>query len=1058
MLRALVHFSLRFRGVVVALAVLLLGYGLYVASRTRLDVFPEFAPPMVIIQTEAPGLSPEEVEQLVTRPIENALNGSPGLATVRSQSIQNLSVVTLIFAENADVFRVRQLVAERLAQVELPQGVNRPKIGPLTSSTACILAVGLSSTNRTLMDLRTFADWTLKPRLLGVPGVAQVTVFGGDVRQYQIQVRPEQLVAHRLGLNDVLTAARKATVVRGAGFVENANQRVVLRTIGQAFNPAQLGEVVVAHHEGRSVRLKDVADVVEAPAPKFGDAQFNGVSGVVMLVFSQYGANTLDVTRAVERELVEMQPVFAAERIQVNPSLFRPAKFIELSLHKLNVALLLGGVLVLVVLFGFLLNWRTALISFASIPLSLLAAVVVLDRLGVSLNTLTLGGFAIAIGVVVDDAIIDVENILRRLRENRSLAAPRSVFDVILNASLEVRSAVVYATFIVALVFLPVFLMSGVAGKLFTPLATAFILATMASLVVALTVTPALCLLLLGRTELHTEPRYLGWLKAKHRAWLETFTSHPRAVIGVALALALAAAATLPFFGGEFLPEFREGHFIVHMAALPGTSVQESIRLGKQVAAELLKNPHIKSVAQLAGRAENSEDTWGTHYSELHVELAPLSGKEGELVVAEIREALVKFPGLSFKVMPFLAERIEETISGATAQVAVNVIGDDLDLIDRKAEEVRQVLAAVPGATDVQMETEPGTPEVTVRLRPERLLAFGFQPAEVLESIETAYQGAVVAQSYQGNRVVDVSVILAERDRREPERVGDLLLRSSEGTRVPLRELADIEAGNGRSLIVHEGAQRRQQVTCNVTGRDLTSFVADAKRAVAEKVQFPSGVYAVFRGSAEQQATAQREILIHSVIAGAGIILLLALVFRTGRNLLLVLANLPFALIGGVLAIFALGGMLSIGTLVGLVTLFGISTRNSIMLISHYEHLVTAEGCVWNLETALRGARERLVPILMTALVTALGLLPLAIGFGEPGHEIESPMAIVILGGLLTSTVLNLLVLPTLALRHGRFEDRAVPPSDLMASPKQLQKLANPKGFSEPPAPNHTLS
>lgn len=1029
MLRAFVHFSLQFRGVVVALAVLLLGYGLYIASRTRLDVFPEFAPPMVIIQTEAPGLSPEEVEQLVTRPIENALNGSPSLATVRSQSIQNLSVVTLIFAEAADIFRVRQLVAERLAQVQLPQGVKPPKIGPLTSSTARILAVGLASTNRTLMDIRTFADWTLKPRLLGMPGVARVDIFGGDVRQYQIQVKPEQLVAHELGLNDVLTAARNATAVRGAGFIENANQRVVLRTIGQAFSPAQLGEVVVAHREGRSVRLKDVADVVEAPEPKFGDAQFNGVNGVVVLVFSQYGANTLDVTRAAERDLAEMQPVFATEQIQVNPSLFRPAKFIELSLHNLNFALLLGGVLVLVVLFGFLLDWRTALISFASIPLSLLAAVIVLDRWGVSLNTLTLGGFAIAIGVVVDDAIIDVENILRRLRENRLLAAPHSVFAVILDASLEVRSAIVYATFIVALVFLPVFLMTGVAGKLFTPLATAFILATMASLVVALTVTPAMCLLFLGRTEPHIEPRYLGWLKGRHRAWLGAFTHHPRTVVGVALALAVAAAATLPFLGGEFLPEFREGHFIVHMAALPGTSVEESVRLGKQVAVELLKNPHIKSVAQQAGRAENSDDTWGTHYSELHVELAPLSGEEAEHAMAEIREVLLKFPGLSFKVMPFLAERIEETISGATAQVVVNVFGDDLDLMDRKAEEIREVLEAVPGATDVQMETEPGAPEVTVRLRPERLLAFGFQPAEVLDAIEVAYQGAVVAQSYQGNRVVDVNVILIERDRREAERVGDLLLRNNEGTRVPLRELADIEAGNGRSLVVHEGAQRRQQVACNVTGRDLTSFVADAKRAVAEKVQFPSGVYAVFRGSAEQQATAQREILIHSAIAGVGIIVLLAMVFRTGRNLLLVLANLPFALIGGVLAIFALGGLLSLGTLVGLVTLFGISTRNSIMLISHYEHLVTAEGCVWNLETALRGAGERLVPILMTALVTALGLLPLAIGFGEPGHEIESPMAIVILGGLLTSTVLNLLVLPALALRYGRFEKSAPNPS-----------------------------
>ena len=1034
MLRALVRFSLQFRGVVIALAVLLLGYGLYVASRARLDVFPEFAPPMVIIQTESPGLSPEQVEQLVTRPLENALNGSPSLNDVRSRSLQNLSVVILTFAEDADVFRVRQMVAERLAQVHLPQGVAQPKLGPLTSSTSLILAVGLAPTNTTLMELRTFADWTLKPRLLAVPGVAHVDIFGGEVRQYQVQVKPEQLVAHKLGLNDVLNAARGATAVRGAGFVENSNQRIMLRTVGQAFTPEQLGEVVVSHHEGRSVRLKNVADVVEAPEPKFGDAQFNGASAVIMLVFSQYGANTLDVTRAVQRELAEMQPLFATERIEVNPALFRPAKFIELSLHNLKVALLLGGGLVLVVLFGFLLDWRTALISFISIPISLLAAVVVLDRWDVNLNTLTLGGFAIAIGVVVDDAIIDVENILRRLRENLSRKTPHTVFDVILDASLEVRSAVVYATFIVALVFLPVFLMTGIAGKLFTPLASAFILATMASLVVALTVTPALCLVLLGRTEPHTEPRYLIWLKARHRIWLETFTRHPRVVIGVALALALGAAATLPFFGGEFLPEFREGHFIVHMAALPGTSVAESIRLGKEIAKELLKNPLIKSVSQQCGRADNGEDAWGPHYSELHVELGPLSAQQAESAAGEIRETLGRFPGVSFKVMPFLAERIEETISGATAQVVVNVFGEDLDAIDRKAEEIRAVLASVPGAIDVEMETEPGTPEVAVHLRPDRLLAFGFQPVEVLEAIETSYQGTVVAQSFQGNRVVDVNVILTERDRQEAERIGDLLLRSSQGTRVPLRELADIEAGNGRSVVVHEGAQRRQQVTCNVEGRDLTSFVSAVKRAVAEKVQFPSGVYASFRGSAEQQEKARREILIHSAIAGAGIIILLAMVFRTGRCLLLVLANLPFALIGGVLAIFALGGTLSIGTLVGLVTLFGISTRNSIMLISHYEHLVTVEGCTWNLETALRGAGERLVPILMTALVTALGLVPLAIGVGEPGHEIESPMAIVILGGLLTSTVLNLLVLPSLALPLARFE------------PKRPERLAETSG------------
>jgi Cu/Ag efflux pump CusA len=514
-------------------------------------------------------------------------------------------------------------------------------------------------------------------------------------------------------------------------------------------------------------------------------------------------------------------------------------------------------------------------------------------------------------------------------------------------------------------------------------------------------------------------------LKGRYRRLLEAVTARPRLVIGAALGLCLGALATLPFFGGAFLPDLREGHFIVHMSAVPGTSLQESLRLGQRVTQELLRNPRIRSVAQQIGRAEKSDDTWGTHYTEMHVDLKPLAAAEAESVQTEIRQVLTKFPGVYFSIKTFLTERVEETLSGAGAQVVVNVFGEDLDLLDRKAQEVARVLAKIEGAVDVQVASPPGMPEVVVRLRPERLKQFGFQPVDVLDAVQTGYQGTVVGQTYEGNRVFDVTVVLDQALRREPEGIGALTLRNTEGLQIPLRELAEVYPTTGRYAILHDGARRRQAVTCNVRGRDPASFVAEARKKVAAEVGFPAGVYPVFAGVTEARARAQRELLLHSVIAGTGIVLLLALVFRRARNLLLVLANLPFALVGGVLAVFMTGGWLSVGSLVGFVTLFGITMRNSIMMVSHFEHLVRAEGMRWGVEAALRGASERLVPVLATALVTGLGLLPIALGSGEPGREIEGPMAIVILGGLVTSTVLNVLVLPTLALRYGRFESDA---------------------------------
>ena len=1028
MIRWIVSHSLQFRGVVIALAAALVGYGAFIASRAKFDVFPEFAPPMVVVQTEAPGLSPEQVEALVTRPLETALNGTPQLAGIRSESIQGLSAITLTFEERADIFRARQLASERLSEAgsRLPAGVRAPRMGPLTASTSLALVLGLTSDKRTPMELRSFMDWTLRPRLLSVPGVAKVDVFGGEVRQMQIEVQPEKLLALRLGLGDVIAAARQATGVRGAGFVENRNQRVGLRTEGQALTPEQAGATVLKWDEGRAVRLRDAAVVREGPEPKSGDAQVNGVSGIVAGVHSAFGANTLEVTAGIERALEEMGPVLAAEGIKLHGRLFRPATFIERSLRHVNLSLLIGGGLVLAVLWVFLLDWRTAFISFASIPLSLLAGVVVLDRLGVSLNTLTLGGFAIAIGVVVDDAIIDVENILRRLRENAVRAEPRPVGRVVLEASLEVRSAVVYATFIVGLVFVPVLAMGGVGGRLFSPLAASFLLATAASLAVALSVTPALCLALLWRAGPHAEPRFLERLKAAHQRALMGVSRSPRLVTAGVVVMIAGAAATLPFYGGEFLPEFREGHLVLHQAAAPGSSLEHSIDMGKRVTAELLKDKRVLSVAQQAGRAELGEDTFGPHYSETHVELAELEGEEAEQIIADIRKPLLQFPGLSFKVMPFLVERMEETLSGATAGIVVKLHGDDLDALDQAARDVRRVMAGVRGAADVSADAHAGTPELVARLRPERAAELGFTPAAVMEAVEAAFQGAEAGQVFDGTRVTDVTVLLPAAERRDPERVGDLMLTSPAGLRAPLRDVADVFLAESRGAIVHEGARRRQQVTCNVAGRDSASFLAELKQRVRAGVVLPAGVYVAYGGSAEAQRGARRELLVHSLLAGAGIVMLLAVVFRNRRNLLLVLANAPFALAGGALAVFAGGGVLTVGSLVGFVTLFGISMRNSIMMISHFDHLVRHEGRPWNLQTAVRGAGERLAPILMTALVTGLGLLPLALGGGRAGGEIEGPMALVILGGLVTSTALNLLVLPVLALRHGEFE--AAPP------------------------------
>ena len=1024
LLNSVVRFSLRFRGIIIALSILFLGYGIYTLTQAKFGVFPEFAPPQAVIQTEAPGLSPEQVEVLVTQPVENAVNGIVGIESLRSRSIQGLSVVTATFKDGTNIFIDRQFVTERLSTLagQLPVGVKQPEMTPLVPSTGLTLVIGLTSVQKNPMQLRTFADWVLRRRLLSVAGVANVTVFGGDVKQFQIQVHPDELIKYNLSIEDVLNAAKRATAVEGSGFIENNNQRIVLQTEGQSLTAADIAKTIILHKDNMNITLGDVADVVVAPEPPIGGATIEGKPGVMMMIYGQYGTNTLEVTKNVEAALTNMQPAFKSEDINLI-NLFRPADFIHTALGNISASLILGAILVVVVLLLFLFNFRTAAISCTAIPLSLLAGIVALQSFGLTINTMTLGGLAIAIGEVVDDAVIDVENILRRLKENRSLENPRSIFRVALDASLEVRTAVIYATFAVVLIFIPILTLTGVAGKLFSPLGIAYIFSVLASLLVALTVTPALSLVLLGNQNYveRKESPFALWLKNKYKIILNKVEHNSRKVILTVIIITLAGFAALPFLGESFIPKLKEGHFIAHVAEVPGTSMNESIALGEKISTALMKLPFVQTVAQRVGRAEKGDDTWGTNYSEFEIQLKPVSSVEAEKAQEEIRKTLNSFVGINSGVNTFLTERMEETLSGYTSSVVLNIYGNDLNTLDRLAQNTAAVLSKVPGTVDLQIQSPPGMPQLTVHLRKDDLQRWGFDVKDVLDAVQTAYQGTDVGQVYDGNQVFAVSTILDSKDRESVNKVSNLLLKNSEGVYIRLSQLADVYETSGRYIILHDGARRVQTITCNVNGTDVVSFVKAARKKIDSSIKFPEGTYIEFGGTAAAQAKSRRELLVYSAIAGVGIILLIFIALKNLRNLFLVLSNLPFAFVGGIISVLLSGGQMSLGSMVGFITLFGITMRNSLMLISHYDHLVKHEGKEWNLETAILGASERLVPILMTALVTGLGLLPLAIGSGSAGKEIEGPLAIVILGGLATSTLLNLLVLPTLSLRFGRF-------------------------------------
>ncbi len=1015
-MRKLVGLSVGYRGIVLALSVVLLLFGSQVALRGRLDVLPEFVPPQVTVQTEAPGLAPEQIEALVTKPLENALSGIPATVKVTSESLSGLSVVSVVFEDSADVYLTRQGVAERLAELSgrLPAGVAAPRMSPLTSSTMDLLKVGLLSGKLSPRELRDVADWELRPRLLAVPGVARITVYGGEQQQILIELDPVKLTAADIAAPDVLGAARTALGVRGAGQIDLPSQRISIATAIAGDELQALESAVITTRGDRVVRIGDVAHVTQGAAIPFGDAVIQGKRGVLLSLSGQYGANTLDATHAVESVLQQALPGLRERGIYVYPTLHRPASFIETALGNLRNALAIGAVLIIFVLLVFLRDWRSALISFLAIPLSLLAAVIVLEHFGLALNTLTLGGFAVALGVLVDDAIIYLENIMRRLRENAVLPAPLSRLTVIRDASVEISSAVIFATGVILIVFVPVFLLSGVQGRFMMPLALAFSLSVVASLVVALTVTPALAALLLRTEDLRPESRWLAGLRHGHQRALSACAAHPRTTVGTLLVAIVAVLALVPHLAGEFMPSFREGHLVAQVSSrVSGTSLREMGLLGERLSADLLQLPFVATVEQQIGRAEQGEDTWGPERSEFHIELKPDPALDQDQAQDDVRAVFARYPAIQYEVLTFLGDRISESLSGETAQGVIQLRGPDLDSLERVAADVVQRISAVPGIADVQQGHTGVASQLGVNLLPQRLELYGLKAGEVLDVLQTAFAGTVVNQVYHGDRAIDVVARLPGSALADAGSVKNLTLRTPGGQFVRLGDLAEIQLTTGRASIRHEAGQRVSVVTFNAGTRAIQPVAADVQAILRQEATRYPAIWLEMSGEAQAQATTQRDLMTYSALALVLILIVLGAAFNRYAMAALVMLNLPFSLIGGVVALALTGQTLSLGALVGLVTVFGISARNAILLLAHYEQLLEQAGSAgWSRELVARGASERLLPVIMTALVTALGLIPLALAVGKAGNEIEAPLAIAVLGGLFSSTILCLVVLP----------------------------------------------
>jgi len=1013
-LAATVRASLTHPRIVTALALWVMLAGIAAFNGSRFDVFPDFAPPHVLVQTEAPGLDAAQVEARVTQPLERLLAGTENVKSLRSTSTQGLSAIQVVFERGGDPYRQRQVVTERLAEFtkQLPDGVGAPLLSPLSSSMEYLVHIGFTSEALSPAELRDLVQWTVKPQILAVPGVAQAQVFGGESRERVIEIDPLRMAAAGVGLDEVIEAVRRATRMQGGGFLETPTQRIVIQAHAPGVSAQALAQAVLSTRDGVPVRLGEVAQVRDGAEPRFGDALIGGMPGILVETSTQFGANTLQVTRALEARLDSMAPALAKQGVRYHPGLLRPASFIESAIEKLRNSLIIGALLVVAVLLVMLRDWRGALISFSAIPLTLLTCVWILSAASFSLNTMTLGGLVVAIGVVVDDAVIDVENILRRRRLEANGAGSGELF---LQASLEVRRPVFYATAAVAVAFLPILTMSGLQGAFFRPLSVAFLVAVVLSLVVAMSATPALCRLAMSRHRPLPEAGILQRCKRWQLAALEWLGPRPRMVLALLLISGVAGLIGLPLLGARLLPDFREDYLIVHASLRPGISLAEVRRIGLQISSRLAAVPGVKSVAEQIGRAENGQDPDTPNKSEFEVQIDPRHGRGAAQIDAAIRRVFDDYPNQLVEIYSVLAERIGETLSGESAPFTLSVIGSDLDLDDAVAERIEQVLRRVPGSGSVRSLVPPKQMELQVELDPQALALQGLQPADALLAVNAAYHGTPAGSIDLPDRSIPVVVRMAGG--ASPAMVGALLLRGAQGQQVPLASVARLQLVPARSLIDHQDGLRRQIVVATPSVSDQAGFARAARRAVEAGVTLPAGVFLRYGGAAETQAAAARELWLHSAGAFALIVLLLAAAFGHTRHVLVVLVALPSTLIGGVAAVALTGATLTLGSMVGFVALFGMAARNTILLVSHYDHLVIAEGQPWNAVTVWRGAQERLTPVLLTSLLTALALLPVALQLHQPGHEIEGPMAVVILGGLASSTLVTLLLIPPLALR-----------------------------------------
>jgi CzcA family heavy metal efflux pump len=1028
-MRWIVSRSLRFRWLVVFAATAIMAFGIGQIPSSQVDVFPEFAPPRVEIQTIALGNSSNEVEELITIPIEEQLGGLPGLDVLRSKSVAQLSSIELVFERGTDEQRARQLVQERIAQVTptLPTWASPPFMMPPLSATSRVMKIGLASDELNLIEMSSIAYWKIRERLLRVPGVANVAIWGERLQQRHVQVDPTKLAGNDVSLQRVMNVTGDAldagllkynegAIVGTGGFVESGGQRLNVSNVQPAIGPQQLADVPVARRGGRTLRLADVANVVEDYQPIWGDAVIDGGPGLLLIVQKFRGANTMEVTNGIEDAVGEMRPGLPG--IHIDTTIFRPATFIEQSIDNLTTALLIGVLLVILIIAAFLFEFRTAFISLIAIPLSLIAAVLVLDIRETTINVMVLAGLVVAIGVVVDDAIIDVENIVRRLRQARTEGSDRSTFAVVLDASVEVRSAITYATVINVVAIVPVFFLQGLSGSFFQPLVLSYGLAVLVSMLVALTVTPALCLLLLSRGPLrHGDSPLLRVLKRGYGAILALIIRRPSPTVVTAAVFLLAGLLVYPTLGNQLLPNFKERDFLMHWLTEPSTSVSEETRISRRACRDLEEIPGVRNCGSHIGQALLADEVYGVYFGENWISVS--DDVDYDDTIAAINRTIEGYPGLYRDRQTYLRERIKEVLTGTSESIVVRIFGPELDVLRDKADEVAEAISDVEGAVDVSPDFSEDLPHIQVEENLTAARRYGLKPGDIRRQSSTMLASEEVADIFHGGKAYDVHVWSIPAARNSLSDVEALPIDTPGGGRVRLDQVADVHIAPTPNHIERELQSRRIDVGANVEGRDLASVVSDVEDRL-DRIDFPREYHAEVLGESTELNAAQDRLLLFGIGAAIAIFLLLQAAFGSLRLAALTFVLLPTALVGGVLAVWLGDGVLSLGSLVGFLTVFGIAARNGILMISHFQHLEREEGERFGPELVLRGAKERLAPILMTACATGLALVPLAVAGSLPGHEIEHPMAIVILGGLVTATLLNLFVLPSLYLRFGK--------------------------------------